>query len=310
VQGAVDTKLLKGQRCYLSLDLSKKNDLTALTGTWVRLRALSFPSPDGASIYTLHKREETARIEQDTAFAETFDLLGAVGRNGTAFVFGDNAVFAGPDGAGGTAYVSVSARFDANEGKVESIQQVLADESGTVARALLRLDVNGRILGYAAYNDGTQGIMTFTADKFIIQSQDGLTNCFYVDAATNTVKMHNVEVDTLKIGAMDPEFIAKQIAFNGKEGTQILPGGVIMKWGKFRAPINGETSLSVVFAVPFPTSCDSFVPTPYIETFSDLNDLWLQAIGEPTRMGATVATQAAATSNRRLDGFNWLAFGR
>jgi phage terminase large subunit-like protein len=35
VQGAVDTKSLKGQRCYLSLDLSKKNDLTALTGTWV-----------------------------------------------------------------------------------------------------------------------------------------------------------------------------------------------------------------------------------------------------------------------------------
>jgi phage terminase large subunit-like protein len=35
VQGAVDTKALKGQRCYLSLDLSKKNDLTALTGTWV-----------------------------------------------------------------------------------------------------------------------------------------------------------------------------------------------------------------------------------------------------------------------------------
>ena len=35
VQGAVDTRPLKGQRCYLSLDLSKKNDLTALTATWV-----------------------------------------------------------------------------------------------------------------------------------------------------------------------------------------------------------------------------------------------------------------------------------
>jgi phage terminase large subunit-like protein len=35
VQGTVDTRLLKGQHCWLSLDLSKKNDLTALTATWI-----------------------------------------------------------------------------------------------------------------------------------------------------------------------------------------------------------------------------------------------------------------------------------
>jgi phage terminase large subunit-like protein len=35
VLGSVDTNALKGQRCYLSLDLSLKNDLTALTGTWI-----------------------------------------------------------------------------------------------------------------------------------------------------------------------------------------------------------------------------------------------------------------------------------
>jgi phage terminase large subunit-like protein len=35
VQGAVDTRQLKGRRCWLSLDLSKKNDLTALTATWL-----------------------------------------------------------------------------------------------------------------------------------------------------------------------------------------------------------------------------------------------------------------------------------
>lgn len=34
VQGEVDPEALKGRPCWLSLDLSKKNDLTALTATW------------------------------------------------------------------------------------------------------------------------------------------------------------------------------------------------------------------------------------------------------------------------------------
>ena len=34
VQGAVDTKALRGQPCWLSLDLSQKNDLTAVSVTW------------------------------------------------------------------------------------------------------------------------------------------------------------------------------------------------------------------------------------------------------------------------------------
>lgn len=34
VQGPVEAKPLRGRPCWLSLDLSKKNDLTALTGTW------------------------------------------------------------------------------------------------------------------------------------------------------------------------------------------------------------------------------------------------------------------------------------
>lgn len=34
VQGDVDPQKLKGRKCWLSLDLSQKNDLTALTGVW------------------------------------------------------------------------------------------------------------------------------------------------------------------------------------------------------------------------------------------------------------------------------------
>lgn len=90
----------------------------------------------------------------------------------------------------------------------------------------------------------------------------------------------------------------------------MLPGGVIMKWGSYRAPLNDEIQLSIVFTEPFPLGCDTFVPTPYISSFSSLRDLWIQVVGEPTRFGASVSTQAATKSEQRLDGFNWLAFGR
>lgn len=90
----------------------------------------------------------------------------------------------------------------------------------------------------------------------------------------------------------------------------MLPGGVIMKWGRFRAQIDTEVQLTTVFEKPFPNACDSFVPTPYLNTFSKFKDLWLQVVGEPSRLGATVATQAATGDDQHLDGFNWLAFGR
>ena len=34
VQGAVEARAMRGRKCWLSLDLSRKNDLTALSGTW------------------------------------------------------------------------------------------------------------------------------------------------------------------------------------------------------------------------------------------------------------------------------------
>jgi phage terminase large subunit-like protein len=39
VQGAVDSREQRGKRCYLSLDLSRKNDLTALSADWAWLDA-------------------------------------------------------------------------------------------------------------------------------------------------------------------------------------------------------------------------------------------------------------------------------
>jgi len=273
----------------------------------IRNRALSFPSPDGASVYTLHRREETSRVEGFKAVAETFDLLGAVGRYGTAFIFSDGAVFAQDDQAGGTNYVSVSAALNKNKATIEDVRQVLVGPGGAYARALTILDVNGRAIGNTATNDGKTGTWTFVTDTFTIETPDG-EQLFYAD--DQGVKMHHVEVDTLAIGAMDPEFIAAQTPFNGREGTQELPGGVIMKWGRLRTPIDDEAEITITFEKPFPISCDSFVPTPFIYQFSNLKDLWLQVVGEPTRLSATIATQAATHNQQHLDGVNWLAFGR
>ena len=275
----------------------------------LRTRALSFLGPLGEESYTLIRRETTERKSADGVFAETFEILGAVTPDGTAFVINTSTVQIGPDESMAQRFDAIAATFEDNAASIEHIDQVLVGPDGASARALVKLDVNGRIIGTALTNDGTEGACVVSADNFRIEDPDTGNPYFYADD-TGKVVMHDVEVDTLKVGSMDPEFLANQAAFDGAEGSQMLPGGVIMKWGRFRAQIDTEVQLTTVFEKPFPNACDSFVPTPYLNTFSKFKDLWLQVVGEPSRLGATVATQAATGDDQHLDGFNWLAFGR
>lgn len=275
----------------------------------IRDRALLFMGPNGEDSFTLIRREATERRDSDQVFAETFDLLGAKSPNGQAFVLNADTVRLTELETFAQRFESINATFENNTGAIEQINQVLVGPDGGVGRAILTVDINGRIIGTALTNNGQEGSFIVSADNFRIEDPDTGKPYFYADD-TGRVLMHDVEVDTLKIGAMDAEFLQNQEPFDGIQGSQTLPGGVIMKWGSYRAPLNDEVQISVVFNTPFPLGCDTFVPTPYISSFSSLRDLWLQVVGEPTRFGAAVATQAATNSEQRLDGFNWLAFGR
>ncbi|MEG3089495.1 hypothetical protein [Sphingomonas sp. PB4P5] len=184
----------------------------------IRDRAMNFPGADGASVATLLAREVTGRITADSAFAEIFELLGAVTPDGQAFVIGDKAVFATPNGAGGTDYEGVAVAFAEQRGSIEEVREVLATDVATFARAILQLDVNGRVVGMTTTNTGDTSSMVFVIDQFTLETPDGV-KLLYADATDGgRVKMPNVVVDTLKIDTV-----------TGREMAQ----GAVMKtaWG-------------------------------------------------------------------------------
>ncbi len=168
----------------------------------LRDRALHFPGPDGASTFTMIVREEKRSSTAQEAMAEVISLLGAVTPDGNAFVFDDTAVFARPDVAGATTYVSVSAEFGEQKGLIEDVRQVLAMDGGVLARSVNQLDVNGRIVGQTTTNDGATGAIVFVIDTFSIETPAGL-KLFYADAQDGgRVKLPNVQVNTIEVGAV------------------------------------------------------------------------------------------------------------
>ncbi len=177
------------------------------------------------------------------------------------------------------------------------------------SKFLLAANADGVITGIYGLS-GSSGLseLGFMASRFLFVDDSGLNPVTAMVYEGGVWKMKAIEVDTLKVGAMDYEFVLNQ-TITSTQGSQKLPGGVVMKWGRYRAAINDEVQLSIVFDDPFPTECQSFVPVPYLSTFSNYRDLWLQNVGALTRFGATVATQAATSNAQAIDGFDWLAFG-
>lgn len=105
----------------------------------IRDRGLAFPGPDGASAFTLIKREETQRQSADEVFAETFELLGAVNDAGNAFIIDDETVFVRKTEAGAVVLKSLTARFGENEAAIEQNSNVIATVNSTLAMTVSRL---------------------------------------------------------------------------------------------------------------------------------------------------------------------------
>ncbi|WP_226018412.1 hypothetical protein [Novosphingobium sp. FKTRR1] len=146
----------------------------------------------------------------DYAQASTLALLGSKTADGTAFQMN-------------LANVKVSAAQSLSQyigqevataaGSIASVttlvEAVVTPQGTASAKAVLQLDVNGHVIGYSATNDGHTGQMTFTIDKFTLLDTGG-NSLFIADAGG--VKMHNVEVDTIKAGAIISDSLAPNAA--------------------------------------------------------------------------------------------------
>lgn len=267
-------------------------------------------SSDIADVDAAVLNEASARVSGDEAEATARQALAATLASDiadvSAMVLAEEIARADEDGALATQLLSLETSFN---GQTAELAVLAESIDGVLLRYGVKLDSNGHVIGFLANNDGVEGGFDFVADYFRIFDADGNGGQPVFAVEDGVVKMHDVEVDTLKVGAMDYEFLLKQ-DMSADQGSQELPGGVVMKWGKFRGAINDEVQLSVVFDDPFPNECQSFVPVPYLTVFNNNRDLWLQVVGAKTKFGATVGTQAATSNSQHLDGFDWLAFGR
>lgn len=242
------------------------------------------------------------------ALAEKIDIMLAKSGDGNAVILNEHAVQVGTISLAQWRS-QLSASIGAINASVSYLTSATVDAAGNpLSKAVFALQAGNKVVGVVSTNDGKVGAIDFVFDRVRFLRPDGVVMWRY-DETRDVVVMPRVEIDTLKLGAMDPEFLIKQ-SITAQQGSQVLPGGVVMKWGQFRAPIRDEVQLSVIFDTPFPTACQSFVPTPFVTTFNTNKDLWLQNVGQPTRFGAAVATQAATGNDQNLDGFDWIAFGK
>lgn len=247
--------------------------------------------PDGSNIVALQNAVIAEGIMATEYRTQTDQLLYADDGRPIREVF-DSIVL---ETAQTRLFIDFLKSLDASTG--ESMMLFRAGADGKIGQG--RLLVNGELAEWY-----------FSGDRFRLEDpNDGNPFDFFVYEGGTLVINAAVKVRALTSDAMDPGFIAGQ-DMAADQGSQVLPGGVIMKWGRYRAAINDEVQLSIVFDAPFPAECQTFVPVPYIVSFSAFRDLWVQNVGDPTRFGATVCTQSSTSNDQHLDGFNWVAFGR
>lgn len=270
------------------------------------------------------KTVEEARAKDGEATAQRLDTIsssveGIIGPDGQIALI--NGVIqtiqeteARNDGARAEETKNLQSKLDSlNVASLEEKLSTYATKTdGIGAQYVLKVqtDVNGvkSIAGMGLAIEDSVSAISFTADSFRLTTPGSIPQqVFYADA--QGVYMPNVVVDTLKAGSIDFEFIEKQSIRDQNGGYQILPGGLVIMWGRYRARITYEATFSVSFPIPFPNQCMMFNATPYLAIFNNERDLWIQNIGQTSRFGATVATQAARRDDQYLDGFDWIAFG-
>lgn len=197
----------------------KLNQIAGLAAAEVarlRGRALHFAGPEGETYFVLVSREQTTRESADEVFAETISLIGAQTLDGSAFIMDGDTVrvlkVEGEDGeettvALATRFSTINAKAGESAGHIENLQQILADpEGGVTAVAILEIDVAGRIVGYRALNSPTEASFIISAQDF--QIVDSVTEEILFQVIGGLAKMHNVEVDTIKVGSVTTGSIA------------------------------------------------------------------------------------------------------
>jgi len=230
-------------------------------------------------------------------------------------LFGDLSSLSGSVGVLSRNLTETTAKVGTVTADVTELHTAFATDGGGFASFALRarVDNNGviGISGISGIVNGGQSSLNFVADQFafVIPNGGNPIKPFYI--VGNSVYTTNLVADTITYGSLVQRFTdVGQQNLNLNGWYQVLPGGLIMQGGRYRGPINYETTFSVVWPRPFPNAILSRGAMPFLNVFNNERDLWLQNVGEPTLQGATFATQSSTKNDQQLDGFDWWAWGK
>lgn len=187
------------------------------------------------------------------------------------------------------------------------------DSAGNAIWALTAQNSNGAVTGIKNLLTGEGlGKLTIAADILEAVDPDGGDPKFiFRYGLDNRLILNDVYVEKLEAGAIDFEFMGNRHDVSTGSMHQGLPGGLVMKGGRYRGTIAEGAPLSLVFPEPFEQFCIGFIPVPWLASPSTGDDCWLQNVGNPTRFGASVQVQRSTGSGgSTLDGFDWWAFGK
>lgn len=148
------------------------------------------------------------------------DVAGDVQANATA-IGNTNLVVSNIDGtltAQGDQITQLIADVDGNSAAIQTEATVRATETGELfGRIGMKIDVNGRIIGWALNNDGQQGDFIVAADRFAVGAPGVNSLSFVVDTAANRVVMpgayiQDATITSAKIQSLAVEKLTGNIA--------------------------------------------------------------------------------------------------
>lgn len=283
-----------------------------------------------------------AQVTENSALATTLSLIGAKTPDGTAWNLNldtvrvgtvslagrlgsfDNALAdLGLDlggvsqqvGALSTSLDELGAAYGDTQASVTSLEEAFATDGGGYARFALTGSVNTdgsvSVVGISGIATQATSELNFVAEHFnFVDPNDGAPIKPF-SISDGKVYATDFVADTITYGALVPLF-----AEGGKQDLdpdgwyQELPGGVIMQGGRYRASINRDTPIPIVFPRPFPNQVLATGASGFITSDSPFADLIVQNLGEPTLTGTTFYAQATNGDATAIQGIDWWAWGR
>ncbi|WP_394658575.1 hypothetical protein [uncultured Novosphingobium sp.] len=198
---------------------------------------------------------------------------------------------------------------------VNGIQQFVAflqevnGQTGT-SKFLFSARSDGTIVGIEGIAGGGFNQLSFAAERFLFVDTNGNNPIQALSyEGGDWVFNGNIAAKKITYESLVSKFGGDYNLITPNGGYQIMPGGVIIQWGRLRQTITDEASFSVIFPMPFPNNVMTVTGSAYISSASNLRDLWIQNLGTPSLQGATFYAQSSTKNDQLIQGIDWHAFG-